>query len=143
MPLIDVSDDRIALGVPAMDRSHREMADLVNRMADCSNASFVYLYPDLVTHTHSHFATEEVLMRETRFPATAEHRSEHARVLGELEAFRQRLAGGRIAMARAYVAEQLPAWFAVHLATMDSALAAHVTALNKAKTQAAPKDTLA
>jgi hemerythrin-like metal-binding protein len=135
MALIDVSDDRLILGVPAMDRTHREMADLVNRMADCSNASFVYLYPDLVSHTHTHFATEELLMRETRFPASAEHKSEHARVLGELHAFGQRLATGRIAMARAYVAEQLPAWFAVHLATMDSALAAHVSAGIKAKAQ--------
>lgn len=134
MPPIDVFDARFILGVSAMDRTHREMADLVNRMADCSNASFAYLYPDLVSHTHTHFATEEVLMRETRFPATAEHKSEHARVMGELDAFGQRLAGGRIAMARAYVAEQLPAWFAVHLATMDSALAAHVLAMAKAKT---------
>jgi hemerythrin-like metal-binding protein len=134
MPLIDVWDDRLTLGIPAMDRTHREMADLVNRMADCSNASFVYLYPDLVSHTHAHFATEEVLMRETRFPATAEHKSEHSRVLGELDAFGQRLASGRIAMARAYVTEQLPAWFAVHLATMDSALAAHVRAGTRVKT---------
>lgn len=134
MPLIDVWDNRLTLGIPAMDRTHREMADLVNRMADCSNASFVYLYPDLVSHTHAHFATEEVLMRETRFPATAEHRSEHTRVLGELDAFGQRLTSGRIAMARAYVTEQLPAWFAVHLATMDSALAAHVRAGTRVKT---------
>ncbi len=133
MPLIDVWDDRLTLGIPAMDRTHREMADLVNRMADCSNASFVYLYPDLVSHTHAHFATEEVLMRETRFPATAEHKSEHNRVLGELDAFGQRLASGRIAMARAYVTEQLPTWFAVHLATMDSALAAHVRAGTRVK----------
>jgi hemerythrin len=141
MALIDVSDDRLALGVPAMDRTHREMADLVNRMADCSTASFVYLYPDLVTHTHTHFATEELLMRETRFPATAEHKSEHARVLGEMDAFGQRLAAGRIAMARAYVAEQLPAWFAVHLSTMDSALAAYVRAGANAKTLAARRNT--
>lgn len=133
MPLIDVLDDRITLGVPAMDRTHREMADLVNRMAECSNASFAYLYPDLVSHTQAHFAAEEVLMRDTRFPATAEHTGEHTRVLGELDAFGQRLARGRIAMARAYVTDQFPAWFAVHLATMDSALAAYVRARTKAK----------
>jgi hypothetical protein len=39
-------------------------------------------------------------------------------------------------MARAYVTEQLPAWLAVHLATMDSALAAHVNDEAKVKIRA-------
>jgi hemerythrin-like metal-binding protein len=128
MAPIDDFDDRFILGVPAMDTCHREMVELLNRMAESSNAAFAYLYPDLVSHTHSHFASEEALMKETAFPATAEHRSEHNRVLGDLDRLGQRLADGRIALARAYVAEQLPAWFVLHFATMDSALAAHVAA---------------
>ncbi len=136
MPVVNIFDPRLQLGIPAMDRCHREMADLVNRMTECSNASFVYLFPDLVSHTHAHFASEEVLMRDTRFPAAAEHKAEHARVLGELDAFAQRLAGGRIALARAYVAEHLPAWLSVHIPTMDSALAAHVNASSMVRIRA-------
>jgi hemerythrin-like metal-binding protein len=133
MPLITDFEARFLLGVPAMDRSHREFVDLVNRMAESGAAAFAYLYPELVSHTRAHFANEEVLMRDTDFPATREHRDEHARVLGEMESFGQRLGGGRIALAQAYVTEQLPAWFAVHAVTMDSALAAHVKGAVRAK----------
>jgi hemerythrin len=133
MPPINIFDPRFRLGVPALDHSHREMADLVNRMVESSNAGFVYLFQDLVSHTHTHFATEEVLMRQTGFPAGAEHQREHARVLSELDDFAQHLTTGRIALARAYVAEQLPAWFALHLATMDSALADYVSVSPKVR----------
>ncbi|WP_295455870.1 hemerythrin family protein [uncultured Thiodictyon sp.] len=135
MLLIDDFKTRFLLGVPAMDRTHREFVDLVNNLGEAGAAVFAYLYPDLVNHTHAHFANEDMLMRETGFPAIKEHRDEHARVLGEMDGFRLRVNSGRIALARAYVTEQLPAWFAQHALTMDSALAAHVKAQMKKKGQ--------
>ncbi|MCG6940633.1 MAG: hemerythrin family protein [Thiohalocapsa sp.] len=63
-------------------------------------------------------------MEQCGFPAIIEHRSEHARGLGDMERFAAQLAGGRTQIARAYVVEQLPQWFDLHAATMDSALAA-------------------
>jgi hemerythrin len=133
MSLIEDFDSRFLLGVPAMDRSHREMVDLVNRMADSTDAAFAYLFPDLVSHTRAHFATEEVLMKESRFAATDEHKAEHLRVLGELDAFERRLSAGRIALARAYVKERLPEWTTLHIATMDSALAAHLKSVGRVR----------
>ena len=134
MPLIDDFEARFLLGVPAMDCTHREFVEPLNRMAEPGNAAFVYLYQDLINHTRAHFANEDALMRQSAFPASAEHTAEHARILGELDALRSRLgAGGRIALARAFVLEQLPAWFALHAVTMDSALAAHVKAGMKVK----------
>jgi len=125
MHLIDDFDSRFILGVPAMDRSHREMVDLINRMDGASDATFVYLFAELVNHTRAHFASEEVMMRESGFPAIVEHKDEHARVLGELDRAGH-LGGARLALARAYVREQIPAWFSLHASTMDSALAAHL-----------------
>lgn len=66
-------------------------------------------------------------MAQTRFPATSEHKAEHARVLGELVRFTAHLVGPRLNLARAYVRGQIPGWFAQHALTMDSALAAHLT----------------
>jgi hemerythrin len=62
-------------------------------------------------------------MRQCRFPAIGEHEREHLRVLGELAHFSRAAKGGRLNLAHAYV-KDLPGWFATHLATMDSALAA-------------------
>jgi hemerythrin len=126
MPLIDDFDSRFILGVPAIDRSHREMVELINQMDGANDATFVYLFMDLVNHTRAHFASEEVMMRESLYTAIAEHKDEHARVLAELSRFYGRLGGVRTELARAYVREQMAAWFALHATTLDSALVAHL-----------------
>lgn len=126
MPLIEDFDGRFLLGVPAMDRNHREFVDLVNRMAEAKHAVFAYLYSEMVQHTHAHFAAEEVMMRDSGFGAIAEHIGEHQRVLGEMDRIGKHLNQGRVTLARNYVIEQLPDWFALHARTMDSALAAYV-----------------
>ena len=44
----------------------------------------------------------------TSGPATAEHRADHARVLGDLTRFGERVRHGSISRARAYVTDNLP-----------------------------------
>lgn len=135
MALILNFEERFLLGVPAMDRNHREFVDLLERMAVASDAAFAYLYPELVQHTHAHFAAEEVTMRETRFGLTTEHRQEHQRVLGEMDWFGRHLSQGRMNLVRIYVSEQLPEWFAQHAVGLDSALAAHIKQTTHPKDQ--------
>ena len=65
-------------------------------------------------------------MVESGFPATAEHQGELTRVLGEMTRFARRLHPRAMGLARAYVREQLPGWFKLHLITMDSGLASHL-----------------
>lgn len=126
MSLIDEFESRFRLGVPAMDRAHLELVDLLNRMDQATDANFVYLFSDLIHHTRAHFATEEVLMRATSFSGGEPHRDEHARVLEEMERLGARLRHGRLALARAYVREQLPTWFERHARLMDGPLAEHL-----------------
>jgi hemerythrin-like metal-binding protein len=121
-------EERYLLGIEAMDETHRELVDLVNRIAESDGDEFITLFQELVAHTRTHFAAEETMMAETRFPAIAEHKGDHARVLGELDRFAARLAPGRTRLAKAYVRDQVPAWFDLHARTMDSALAAHLGA---------------
>jgi len=117
------------LGIEAMDATHREFVALVDAaQAAAGDAEFARLFGELYAHVCRHFDDESKLMRECRFAATGEHENEHRRVLGDLTHLKARVAAGRPAMARAYV-EGLPQWFAGHLATMDSALAASLRAL--------------
>jgi hemerythrin-like metal-binding protein len=136
MALIEDFESRFILGIPAMDRSHREFVDLVNRMDKASDANFVYLFSDLIHHTRAHFATEEVLMRATAFPESQPHRDEHARILAEMQRFSERVISGRVALARTYVREQLPSWFAHHAREMDSPLAEHLRCTSRVTTAA-------
>jgi len=129
--MITASDfeQRYLLGVEAMDNTHREFVDLVNELSDCDRPRFVELFPELVAHTRTHFTAEEEMMERSGFPAIEEHRADHARVLGEMTRFTAGLRRGRAQLATAYVLDQLPGWFELHAATMDSALAAHLKGL--------------
>lgn len=113
-----------ALGVAEMDATHDEFVQMVNAATQATAAEFPALFAQLAEHTAAHFDNESRLMRECHFPATAEHESEHRRVLAEVGFVARALARGQAQQARAYVAEGLPSWFRQHLATMDSALAA-------------------
>ena len=116
-------DERHALGVAAMDATHREFVAHLEALTAANDASFPGLFEALAEHTRQHFDGEAVLMKRCRFPATGEHTSEHLRVLGEIAFMGRAAKAGRLKTARSYV-EALPAWFATHLATMDAALAA-------------------
>ncbi|MFH1661113.1 MAG: hemerythrin family protein [Pseudomonadota bacterium] len=115
-------ESRHALGVPAMDDTHREFVELAYALLVASDEDFPALFVRLHEHTRQHFEHEGKLMKSCRFPAIGEHNSEHLRVLGELAHFARGVAAGRLGAAREY-ARNLPTWFAGHLATMDSALA--------------------
>ena len=125
-PLIEWSDQAFALGLTSMDTTHREFVVLVNALAHADDADFGQCLTRLHQHTRAHFAREDALMDQTRFPAATEHKAEHRRVLAELAQLQRRVDKGVISFARSYVRERLPEWFHLHLATMDSALAAHL-----------------
>lgn len=110
----------------AIDQTHQEFADLLAATQAASGAEFARLFQQLFTHTQAHFAAEEQLMHDSGFPATAEHRADHQRILGDMDRFSARVAAGRSAMARAWLEDSLPAWFNLHLRTMDAALVAHL-----------------
>ncbi|GAB6040583.1 bacteriohemerythrin [Endothiovibrio diazotrophicus] len=123
--MIEWNDEQFLLGVEEMDETHREFVERVNRLDGAKGEAFAAAFGELLAHTREHFANEDRLMEESRFAATTEHRGEHRRVLADLERLNGRVAAGRPAMARAYLAE-VPNWFRHHAATMDSALAAHL-----------------
>ena len=116
----------LQMGDPTMDRTHGEFVDLLNRLNSADKSTFMALFAELLEHTENHFAAENSRMQESGFPAIREHRDEHQRVLGEMTHFAHKVATGSWQLGRAYVRDSLPAWFRLHLLTMDSALAAHL-----------------
>jgi hemerythrin-like metal-binding protein len=119
----DWNAERHALGIEAMDATHREFVALLDALARADDAGFAPLFGCLVEHCRRHFAEEGRLMRQCRFAALGEHEGEHFRLLGELLQFQRAIQRGRPALARGYVRDGLMHWFETHLATMDAALA--------------------
>jgi len=112
--------------LPLIDADHQQFIGLLHQLAVASNAEFPQLFAELQIITSQHFATEDALMLQYAFPSIAEHSAEHQRVLNEFKQFKTRIDKGLIAFGRAFVQERLPQWFSLHVATMDSALAAHI-----------------
>jgi len=128
MTLFNWQDSKHLLGVPQMDDTHKEFGDLVNQLVEISDSEdFKRVFLELLEHTRVHFDNEDRLMVDSAFPAIGEHRSEHDRVLGQLTQINTRVQNGMLVMGREYIKE-MPNWFDVHAATMDSALAAHLKA---------------
>lgn len=121
-------DQRYALGVAEMDATHQSFVELADALLIADDAAFPGMFAELREHTREHFESEGRLMKACRFPAIGEHNSEHLRVLGELAHFANSIKAGRLVAARQY-AQNLPTWFATHLATMDAALAARLKAM--------------
>jgi len=118
--------DLYLLDYQQLDNDHAEFINTLNRLIAADDSQFASLFEQLMHHTQQHFDRENALMDEYNFPATGEHKGEHQRVLGEFTQFKKRVDKGLIAFGRAYVKENLPAWFDLHVKTMDSALVAHI-----------------
>lgn len=122
-------EDDLLLGNPEMDQTHREFLALHAELLQSKGTEFALRFTALLEHTREHFAFEERLMAASGFPATAEHKADHQRLLGELDRFSQRINVGSTVMAKAWLKEQVPDWFLTHVISMDSALAAHLKTL--------------
>ena len=124
--LIPWDEGQLCLGHDSMDATHEVFVKLVNSLANADKQRFIALFTELYEHTQAHFAAEDDLMKASGFASTDEHISEHRRVLGEMTQLLKRVQKGSLTFARAYVKERLPEWFALHLMSMDQALAVHL-----------------
>ncbi len=124
--LISNQNEEYSLGIKPMDTTHYEFIALVNLLAEADASRFQQLFIELVAHTEKHFDAENAWMKESSFPAIAEHMAEHRRVFADLKQMEQRVKKGSTTLAKAFIFEHVAAWFSLHASTMDAALAAHM-----------------
>ncbi len=116
-----------------MDRDHEAASEITNRlMAEVDQAS-----PDknkitagleqLLAHCQEHFASEEHEMQNHNFPPYPIHKTEHERVLVEMEsALMSWRETNDIPQLKHYLFDVLSTWFVQHTATMDLATASFI-----------------
>jgi hemerythrin-like metal-binding protein len=120
------SDSDFSLNLSVIDDTHKEFIELYNIIIIADDAVFAEIFDIFFSHTEKHFANENKLMDQSNFPAISEHKGEHQRVLNELNYFKSKVQENKFSFARFYIKDRIPLWFKLHLATMDSALAAHL-----------------
>jgi len=114
--------DDFLLGHSAIDTYHEAFVGHVRALQEADDASWPALYDELLKHLEEHFGSEDKLMLDTEFPPRQCHMDEHASVLSSVREVRERLAEGRLDIARDLLAH-LVEWFPKHTQHLDSALA--------------------
>jgi hemerythrin-like metal-binding protein len=123
--------DSLEIGVPAIDRDHRRIIDLLNRLhfmvlAGDEREAVGKVITEVVRLTQYHFRREEALMRLADYPELAAHRAQHRAFVSQVAQFDQRYRGTpeRFNMQEFY--DFLADWLTVHMAREDTRIAPYV-----------------
>lgn len=86
-------NDRLLVGVPAIDQDHRQLIGMLNELYDGiargdGHAIVGDILNRLEQYTNQHFQREEALFAPTAYPRTEAHRKEHARMRAQVARLR-------------------------------------------------------
>lgn len=114
-----------------IDEQHADLlarADAVRAQVRGRNVAAALRSLDgLMEATVRHFAHEERLMEETRYPERARHRGAHELFLHDLHALASEMAeAGLTATVESWANERMPEWMAFHIQTNDLPLVRHL-----------------
>ena len=81
--------DEFSVGVPDVDKEHRELIALINDLhaamtSGDSDYTVMDFLGEIYAHVAAHFALEEKIMRERKYDHYVEHKADHEDLLDEL-----------------------------------------------------------
>ena len=124
------------VAVEFMNVDHHEAVDLANILeerltadAGVDEQAVGSALQAFLDHTREHFAREEEEMVRTMFPVYHIHKSEHDRVLEDMDVvYRDWVTDKDAGKLLAWVQGPLPAWLVEHIQTMDTITAQFIGA---------------
>lgn len=120
-----------------MNRDHAEFIELRKELLgllarQAADIEVDAVLDELLRHTRQHFAEEERLMQAAQFPPYPVHKTEHDRVLADLENRIAQWRHQRDAEALRHFAQvALADWFVDHVGMMDFVTAKFIAARHK------------
>jgi hemerythrin-like metal-binding protein len=119
-----------AVGVPAIDRDHRQwfaLADCLHQamLAGQGKRALESLLADLVAYTNEHFRREEEVMASSAYPNASEHRLQHQDLQGTVHLFQARYSRGEATMTIELM-QFLWRWLQQHTTTSDRLIGDHL-----------------
>lgn len=110
--------DHYRVGNDTIDRQHRQLFDVGNRMVEAGdNEEMTYLFMLFYQHLDEHFLAEENLMKQHRYPDFSKHVDEHNRMLDSLIEVSKTIPGKQWNMDEIQVF--VSRWVLVHILEFD------------------------
>lgn len=121
-------DDKLKLGVPAIDQQHEHFIGIIDEaweIHQAGNASgeLLPVLGALIDYALKHFSDEEELMRKFDYPDYLEHKEMHDQTTHDLFGFDVRLLSDHPEEAQAFL-NFLASWLGKHIQEIDKKLAA-------------------
>jgi len=116
-------NDKLLIGVDEVDRQHRHLVDILNRLHEAMQMGgkardVARVLSDLVSYTRYHFAAEERLMHEAAYPGYAEHVRKHRAMVAKVEEFSSEAMAGKATVTMRLMTF-LKEWLAKHILETD------------------------
>jgi len=112
-------------GFDSIDFEHKSLIDGINNIfaeGDGDQEKLLTALGEIHALISAHFALEEKIMRDQRYPAYIPHKQDHERLLDEILSIMESLGKNPHLDPAATLREQLSAWFGVHFASLDKDL---------------------
>jgi len=117
--------DEYRTGFRSIDYEHQTLILTINRIFKDSSGeqeNLLAALAEIHALIEAHFALEEKIMRDQRYPAFIPHKQDHDRLLDEILDIMDAVEkNGELNTASA-LGERMSAWFAIHFATLDKDL---------------------
>jgi hemerythrin-like metal-binding domain len=124
--------EELTLGNPAMDRDHRQMADILDHLMMVADAvqntdPVVEILTRLAELVRGHFAAEEAAMASMAYPVREAHIAAHRSLIVQLKVLTDVIADGTMEADRSSL-EFLLGWLVDHTSVHDRDLARYQSA---------------
>ncbi len=128
MGLIEWSD-RFSVGVEDIDFEHRQLISLINELyrtlgGEHSRDEVIEFFGEIYANISAHFALEEKMMRESKYPEYVAHKNEHEALLEDIRDLMDEYQDSPH-FDRDELSARLGEWFGNHFREMDARLHRH------------------
>jgi len=112
-----------SVGVKPLDSQHTVLFELLNDLHAAmlkgqAQSLTGTLLRKLVDYTHTHFAAEEKMLADSRYPGLADHKIKHRELIQRVEGYSARFEKGEITL-NLHLLNFLRDWLTNHIQKMD------------------------
>jgi hemerythrin len=125
-------NESYSVRVRQMDEQHQKLFEIINSLAEAMRIGkgddvVRDTVEQMAVYTRTHFLQEEVLMRQTGYPALPAHQEQHRKLMAEVEQYKRALEEGRSASSVSLL-NFVRQWLMHHIRDSDKAYSDHLNA---------------